>query len=1186
MHKHYLLIGLLVVIPKILPAQFDAFFNLNRTTSHFIQDDTIWLTGRGGVVKRLCSTGEVLQIYTSSNIPMLPYQLVSSVFVDNQHRMWLYLEEKGIAMLDGTQWTSWSQNDAMWVLSASGGGKIVVDDDGRPWIVAAGRSPMFYQNGTWQQPPDAPFGAFDPVEMKVGVDGKMWAINSYGGLYSHDGTAWNSIVPATNNVASFANAPGGGFYTCENLPTNTCGIYYYPGVGLDSTLVGTLNGLARRIAVSPTGRVWVVGEFAEGVAYYENGQWQFLPELTKAALHQTFSVDSEGRLWDTQDFFGTKMYNGIEWQHIWNGPIGFEFGTKGKDGTIWFGYLNTLSQYNPSTGQTNYTYLKPSDKLFDNNMVGLEFGPDGTFYAANQNGELTWYDGNGNFKKTTELDNMTPAWNTYVRMAVDPFDNLYYYGWDVFSDLVRYNARSMQRNTIFSQPNNNPAIPFSEQYFFDLDQRGRLWMNTDNGLVSRQNGGWKTFFEPSPVLDFPEYMVAGVNGVWLYSSIGEKLQYFDGRDTASWQMPLNTANGEQIFKLYVDHRNWLWCLTNQSRLLHFNGQQLKVYDSNIGTFPAYTMNSMFEDSEGNMWFLNGSDIALRLNIPTGYISGQLFDDQNLDCTVQLTEPGIGGYRLVFEDGQKRIETIADQTGKFFVALPPGTYNSYIIPFDNLGKACQTSFSTVVVQGDTTWLQKSVQTILYTPLMAVRISTPFARRCAETTYYVNVCNEGNLATDHGIVTVQLPPGLSFVSSVKSNTVDSTGLVTFSLGHIGFDTCIDFSFVASVGCEGALALGQSLCVTAHVFPDTLPSIGDLAWTGASLVVDGRCMGNSVLFSVKNKGQSSTTGPLNYQVVRDEYLEEGGEIALTINQIKTFEYPADGNTLRFSIAQEPGYPLEIASIAVEGCATGGQETSIGFVTQVENSTGSPFEFTDCQDVVGSFDPNDKQCQPKGWGAQHQIVPGQLLHYNIRFQNTGTDTAFLVVVRDTLDDSLDWSSFQTEISSHPYHLERDSLHRALAFVFDNIQLPDSNRNEPASHGFVQFSIRPRLAVPLGTVLHNQASIYFDFNAAVQTNFVEHRIDTGFIRQKPAPPPDRPFAQIFFAPNPAGQSTWLTMENFDASFSYQLQMHDSKGRLMRSISLTESPFLLEKLDLPPGVYQVSVWENNKRIAVAQVVFL
>jgi hypothetical protein len=57
------------------------------------------------------------------------------------------------------------------------------------------------------------------------------------------------------------------------------------------------------------------------------------------------------------------------------------------------------------------------------------------------------------------------------------------------------------------------------------------------------------------------------------------------------------------------------------------------------------------------------------------------------------------------------------------------------------------------------------------------------------------------------------------------------------------------------------------------------------------------------------------------------------------------------------------------------------------------------------------------------------------------------------------------------------------LTFTFANINLPDSNRNEPASHGYLKFSIAPLAAVAQGTRIENSADIFFDYNEPVRTN-------------------------------------------------------------------------------------------------------
>ena len=48
---------------------------------------------------------------------------------------------------------------------------------------------------------------------------------------------------------------------------------------------------------------------------------------------------------------------------------------------------------------------------------------------------------------------------------------------------------------------------------------------------------------------------------------------------------------------------------------------------------------------------------------------------------------------------------------------------------------------------------------------------------------------------------------------------------------------------------------------------------------------------------------------------------------------------------------------------------------------------------------------------------------------------------------------------------------------------MPDSNTNEPKSHRFVKFRIKPLTSVILNDTIRNRASIYFDYNLPVGTN-------------------------------------------------------------------------------------------------------
>jgi uncharacterized repeat protein (TIGR01451 family) len=137
-----------------------------------------------------------------------------------------------------------------------------------------------------------------------------------------------------------------------------------------------------------------------------------------------------------------------------------------------------------------------------------------------------------------------------------------------------------------------------------------------------------------------------------------------------------------------------------------------------------------------------------------------------------------------------------------------------------------------------------------------------------------------------------------------------------------------------------------------------------------------------------------------------------------------------------------------------------------------------TESQYVSGSFDPNEKLVSPVG-----EIEPTDMLTYQINFQNVGNDTAFNIVVRDTLDVDIDITTFESGASIHPYTYAIKG--REISWTFANINLPDSIINEPASHGFVKYTVFPVTGVHRGAIIQNRAFVYFDYNLPVITNTV-----------------------------------------------------------------------------------------------------
>ncbi|MGH1385867.1 DUF7619 domain-containing protein [Kordia sp.] len=144
--------------------------------------------------------------------------------------------------------------------------------------------------------------------------------------------------------------------------------------------------------------------------------------------------------------------------------------------------------------------------------------------------------------------------------------------------------------------------------------------------------------------------------------------------------------------------------------------------------------------------------------------------------------------------------------------------------------------------------------------------------------------------------------------------------------------------------------------------------------------------------------------------------------------------------------------------------------------------------QIVLSSYDPNDKRVLE----GEHVLIEDadEYLHYVIRFQNEGTSPAVNIRIVDLMSNLIDWDTFEPVDASHDYSIALvTGDDPELEFLFNDINLPDSTNDEPNSHGYIAFRVKPKSTVQVGDIIDNRAAIYFDFNAPIITNKTETRI-------------------------------------------------------------------------------------------------
>lgn len=561
------------------------------------------------------------------------------------------------------------------------------------------------------------------------------------------------------------------------------------------------------------------------------------------------------------------------------------------------------------------------------------------------------------------------------------------------------------------------------------------------------------------------------------------------------------------------------------------------------------------------------------------LSGYIQLDTDLDCTPNPTQVGLPSMvvKMLDSTGDTLYASSTLQGFYRFANTEPGATVLEVMPPMAFWDICHNPDTINLPSAGPTFHDFNAQPTTECPVLTVDLATDLLRPCRTSSWYATYCNLGGSAAEDAYVQIVAAHPLQLISASKPFVL-SGDTMTVQVGDVAVGGCGGFSILVEVPCDSAI-IGDQLCVDAHIFPDTLCTPSMSPWSGAQIEVDAVCEGDSVRFTLRNAGSAPTAQSLDYVIIDDMVVMLQGQVPAGLAPGATLQrsVPSAGELLRLRAEQEPNHPTaQPPSVAVQNC-NGTSQPSL--LLEFENEDGNSFSDLECREVVSSYDPNEKLAFPRGFSSQHFIEAETRLTYQINFQNTGTDTAFLVVLRDTLSPLLDPASIRVGAGSHPYtwNLSGKGI---LEFRFENILLPDSTTNEPASHGFVQFYIDQKPGNAIGSRIENRAGIYFDIvNPVVLTNTVWHTVGKDFVATSSVKNPVSADALRIF-PNPATESAFVVLEG---EKTVQVRLLDVYGRPVRSLSGKMPGVQLRREGLPSGVYFVEIsdgkgWHNAGRL--------
>lgn len=567
-----------------------------------------------------------------------------------------------------------------------------------------------------------------------------------------------------------------------------------------------------------------------------------------------------------------------------------------------------------------------------------------------------------------------------------------------------------------------------------------------------------------------------------------------------------------------------------------------------------------------------------------FFKGNVFSDTNLDCAYNQNELGYENM-LLQAKGDRTFWGLTDSVGNYMIEVDTGTYNLEIT--NSLAwNSCNTNTTFVMAPKDTVLVDFPMQPLFDCPYLTLDISTPFLRRCFDNTYTISYCNLGTTTSLNTEVELVFHPHFDVVSSTIPWTNQSGNSYIFPIGNLNVNDCGNFKVVVNPICDSTI-IDQTLCINGNISPDSICTTPDPGWDGSITDLSLDCGTDSLTFTIKNIGFGDMGTTQDYFVIQDNLITKQGSFQLLSMSSIQLQFPANGSTYRLYAGQAPGYfpPGYNPTIAYEGCGTNTNGLfSTGFITMFPESNLNT-ETTTCQEIIGSFDPNDKQATPKGYGNEHFINVGDDLNYRIRFQNTGTDTAFTVVIRDTISEHLNIGSLITGASSHPYELDIING-TVLKFSFKDILLVDSFTNEPASHGFVKFKISQQPNLPLGTMVYNSAAIFFDYNEPIITNETYHEIGENFIPVviTSSTSPEYPTVSARVQPNPFNHYAEFILEGAPQG-NMTFELYDAHGRLVRRELFSDDAYhRFYKENLTAGIYFYKILLDHKLLVSGKII--
>lgn len=561
------------------------------------------------------------------------------------------------------------------------------------------------------------------------------------------------------------------------------------------------------------------------------------------------------------------------------------------------------------------------------------------------------------------------------------------------------------------------------------------------------------------------------------------------------------------------------------------------------------------------------------------LTAYVFNDKNNNCLRDSAEEALI-TNITLTSATDTFIVAASDSGYLSLGLNDGSYDISLETISPYWAESSCNIANINIQQNTdTTISLGYNEILFSPYIVMNSATTenviplFAKKLTYSLEYKNI----GTSVFAGLIEVQVDTNLVVDSASVAWVTQNGNTYTFIAQQLNImeSAVLNIYYHAKNNLD---LIDRTLCINAHAFSDNVYNASPL-WDSSNLAinVNYNAVSDSVEFILENKGAGSMAAPQFLTVIEDNVILLRTPIQLNPNQIFKQQVPANGSTWRSTISQSQFNPYsKFATAAIEGAGTNSMGgISTGFFNQFPINGFYAYDYSLCSKVVASYDPNKKYVLPEGAGTEHLIDTSTELEYTITFQNTGNYKAYSVRIIDTLAPYLNFASIKAGISSHQYEMNFLSKN-VVEFVFANINLPDSASDEEGSKGYVKFKIKQQQNNDIGTVINNNAAIYFDYNEPIITNTATVKIGEVLISDiKTAKKSE---VKILAYPNPFTQQATIEIEG-NYSKQMELNIFDIQGKNVKKVYLVNgNKFSITRSELKNGMYIFEIRSKEKTL--------